>query len=295
MRKALTAIFLMVGLLCGSWAQGLLPVPLLTGHVMDQTGTLSAPQREALEHKLAVLESDKGAQVVVLMVPSTAPEDIAAYANRIGNAWKMGRKNVGDGLIVVVAKDDRRMRIEVAKTLEGAVPDITASHIISEVMAPAFRRGDYAAGLDGAVDQLAARIRGEALPPVVGAGTSTPTSIAFDPVELLVLALFVVPFASSVLRGVLGSNLGSLALGAGAGAIALWLGMGLVLAVLIGLGAMLFALFSAVVSPGLARSSRGGYGGHGGFGGGGIGGGSGGGFSSGGGGDFGGGGASGSW
>ncbi len=295
MRKALTAIFLMVGLLCGSWAQGLLPVPLLTGHVMDQTGTLSAPQREALEHKLAVLESDKGAQVVVLMVPSTAPEDIAAYANRIGNAWKMGRKNVGDGLIVVVAKDDRRMRIEVAKTLEGAVPDIAASHIISEVMAPAFRRGDYAAGLDGAVDQLAARIRGEALPPVVGAGTSTPTSIAFDPVELLVLALFVVPFASSVLRGVLGRNLGSLALGAGAGAIALWLGMGLVLAVLIGLGAMLFALFSAVVSPGLARSSRGGYGGHGGFGGGGIGGGSGGGFSSGGGGDFGGGGASGSW
>ena len=112
---------------------------------------------------------------------------------------------------------------------------------------------------------------------------------------LLVLALFVVPFASSVLRGVLGRNLGSLALGAGAGAIALWLGMGLVLAVLIGLGAMLFALFSAVVSPGLARSSRGGYGGHGGFGGGGIGGGSGGGFSSGGGGDFGGGGASGSW
>ena len=292
MRKALTAIFLMVGLLCGSWAQGLLPVPLLTGHVMDQTGTLSAPQREALEHKLAVLESDKGAQVVVLMVPTTAPEDIAAYANRIGNAWKMGRKNVGDGLIVVVAKDDRRMRIEVAKTLEGAVPDIAASHIISEVMTPAFRRGDYAAGLDGAVDQLAARIRGEALPPVVGAGTSTPSSIAFDPVELLVLALFVVPFASSVLRGVLGRNLGSLALGTGAGAITLWLGMGLVLAVLIGLGAMLFALFSAVVSPGLARSSRGGYGG---FGGGGIGGGSGGGFSSGGGGDFGGGGASGSW
>ena len=295
MNKALTAIFLMVGLLCGSWAQGLLPVPLLTGHVMDQTGTLSAPQREALEHKLAALESDKGAQVVVLMVPSTAPEDIAAYANRIGNAWKIGRKNVGDGLIVVVAKDDRRMRIEVAKTLEGAVPDIAASHIISEVMTPAFRRGDYAAGLDGAVDQLAARIRGEALPPVVGAGTSTPSSIAFDPVELLVLALFVVPFASSVLRGVLGRNLGSLALGAGAGAIALWLGMGLVLAVLIGLGAMLFALFSAVVSPGLARSSRGGYGGFGGFGGGGIGGGSGGGFSSGGGGDFGGGGASGRW
>jgi uncharacterized protein len=297
MLKALTAIFLMVGLLCGSWAQGLPPVPLLTGHVIDQTGTLSAPQREALEHKLAALERDKGAQVVLLMVPGTAPEDIAAYANRIGNAWKMGRGNVGDGLIVVVAKDDRRVRIEVAKTLEGAVPDIAASHIISEVMAPAFRRGDYAAGLDGAVDQLAARIRGEALPPVAGGGASTPSSIAFDPVELLVLGLFVVPFASSVLRGVLGRNLGSLALGAGAGALALWLGMGLVLAVLVGLGAMLFALFSAVVSPGLARSSRGGYGGHGGFGGGGFGGGSGGGggFSSGGGGDFGGGGASGSW
>lgn len=297
-RKAIAAIFLMVGLLAGAWAQGLLPVPELTGRVIDQTATLDAAQQGALEEKLAQLERDMGSQVVVLIVPTTAPEDIAAYANRIGNAWKLGRSDVGDGLIVVVAKDDRRMRIEVAKTLEGAVPDIAASHIISEVMAPAFRRGDYAAGLDGAVDQLAARIRGEALPPVVGAGTSTPTSIAFDPVELLVLALFVVPFASSVLRGVLGRNLGSLALGAGAGAIALWLGMGLVLAVLIGLGAMLFALFSAVVSPGLARSSRGGYGGYGGFGGfggGGIGGGSGGGFSSGGGGDFGGGGASASW
>src|SRR5574337_945035 len=112
-QKALIAIVFIVFGWALAQAQGVQPVPPLTGHVIDTTGTLSAAQTAALDAKLAALEADKGSQVVVLMVPSTAPEDIASYANRVGNAWKIGRRNVGDGLIVLVAKDDRRMRIEV--------------------------------------------------------------------------------------------------------------------------------------------------------------------------------------
>ena len=114
----------------GAWAQPVQPVPALTARVIDQTGTLDASQRAALEAKLAALEKAKGSQVVVLMVPTTAPEDIASYANRVGNAWKIGRRDVGDGVLLLVAKNDRKMRIEVAKTLEGAIPDVLAARII---------------------------------------------------------------------------------------------------------------------------------------------------------------------
>lgn len=141
-------------------------VPALTGPVMDLSKTLTPAQTQALGEQLQALERDTGAQLVVLMVSSTAPEDIFAYSNRVANTWKLGRAGVGDGLLIVVAKDDRRMRIEVAKTLEGAITDIQAGRIIHEHMAPAFRRGDYAAGLTQAVDALAMLVRGEALPPV---------------------------------------------------------------------------------------------------------------------------------
>jgi hypothetical protein len=132
----------------GAWAQPLQPVPALVTPVIDTTGTLQAPQKAALEAKLSALEAAKGSQVVLLMVPTTAPEDIASYANRIGNAWKIGRKGVGDGVLLVVAKDDRKVRIEVAKTLEGAIPDLAAKQIIDEALTPRFKQGDYAGGLD---------------------------------------------------------------------------------------------------------------------------------------------------
>jgi uncharacterized protein len=119
-----------------------------------------------LKAKLAALEAAKGSQVVVLMLPTTAPEDIASYANRVGNTWKIGRKGVGDGVLLIVAKDDRKVRIEVAKTLEGAIPDLAAKQIIDQALTPRFKVGDYAGGLDAAVEQLAARIKGEPLPPV---------------------------------------------------------------------------------------------------------------------------------
>lgn len=149
---------------CGgsAWAAGgIQPVPALTARVIDQTGTLAPAARQALESQLADVEQSTGAQIVVLMVPTTAPEDIASFANRIGNAWKIGRRDVGDGIVVLVAKNDRRARIEVAKSLEGAVPDLAASAIIDEAMTPAFRRGDFAGGLTTAVGRLDARIRAD--------------------------------------------------------------------------------------------------------------------------------------
>ena len=113
--------------------------PRSTARVIDQTGTLDAAQREALEAKLAAFEQKKGSQIVVLMVPTTQPEDIASYANRVATHWKIGRKDVGDGMLVIVAKNDRKMRIEVAKALEGAVPDLAAARIIDDAMKPRFR------------------------------------------------------------------------------------------------------------------------------------------------------------
>jgi uncharacterized protein len=119
-------------------AQDVLPVPVLTARVIDQTGTLDTVQRAALEGKLEAFEREAGPQIVVLIVPSTAPEDIAAYAQRIADSWKIGRREVGDGLLIVVAKNDRRVRIEVAKALEGAIPDLAARQIIQDAITPAF-------------------------------------------------------------------------------------------------------------------------------------------------------------
>src|SRR3954464_2024746 len=124
-----------------AFAQGVLPVPPLSAHVTDQTGTLDAIQLKGLEDKLTALEQSKGAQVAVLLVPTTHPEDDASYANRVANAWKIGRKGLGDGVLVVVAKDDHKVRIEVAKSLEGAIPDLAAKQIIDEAMLPKFRSG----------------------------------------------------------------------------------------------------------------------------------------------------------
>lgn len=279
-------------------AQRVLPVPALTARVMDQTRTLGSEQRAALERKLADLERDKGAQVVILMVPTTAPEDIAAYANRVGQDWKIGRGTVGDGLIVVVAKDDRRMRIEVAKTLEGAVPDIAAGRIINNIMAPYFRQGDYYGGLNAALDQIDARIRGEPLPPVTGPATAAADD-GVDWFGLLVLLLIFTPAINAFARHGLGRKLGALATGGGIGVLVFAITASLLIALMAAVIALVFglsgrsaALFSGVGDGGGWRggggSRGGGWGGGGGLG-------SGGGFSSGGGGSFGGGGASGGW
>ena len=141
-----------------------LSVPALTAQVIDQTGTLKQPELQQLQAKLAAFEHDKGSQIVILMVGSTQPEEIAAYANRVADTWKIGRRDIGDGIVVVVAKDVRRMRIEVARALEGALPDIEAARIIDHDMKPNFKAGDFGKGLSAAADSIIARISAESLP-----------------------------------------------------------------------------------------------------------------------------------
>ena len=295
MASAAASLLALCAWLAPAAAQGVLPVPELTAHVVDTTGTLDAQQKQALDTKLAAFEQSSGSQVVVLMVPTTQPEDIAAYANRVGNAWKIGRKDVGDGVLLVVARNDRKVRIEVAKTLEGAIPDLAAKQIIDEAITPAFRQGDFAGGLDAAADRIMMRIRGEALP--APAPQASFNLDGFDLEDLAIFLFFAVPIGATVLRGIFGRKLGSLLMGGGVGAIALFITSSLVVAAVAGVIALLVGLFSSLGSgSALRRASRGSWGG-GGWSSGGSGGWSGGSdsFSSGGGGDFGGGGASGDW
>mgnify|MGYP000128391154 CR=1 FL=1 len=298
--RLLLAAWLLAGWL-PAWAQGVLPVPALTARVIDQTGTLDASQRAALDAKLAAFEQAAGPQIVVLMVPTTQPEDIAAYAQRVADSWKIGRRDVGDGLLIVVAKNDRRIRIEVAKALEGAVPDLAARLIIDRQISPAFRAGNFAGGLDAGIDALMARIKGEGLPAPQAQSPRGPQEGSWQ--ELLMFFFVAVPVIGGILSKVLGRRLGALLTAGGAGAAA-WIVSASVLiagaAALITLVVVGVIGLGALQGGGLGRGSRGGgpviWGGGGGFGhGGGFGGGGGGGFGSGGGGDFGGGGASGDW
>ena len=282
----------------GVWAQGVLPVPPLTAHVMDSTGTLNPQQQAALDAKLSAFEQSRGAQVVMLIVPTTQPEDIAAYAQRIGDSWKIGRKNIGDGLLLVVAKNDRRVRIETTKALEGAIPDLAASQIIDEAITPRFKQGDYAGGLDAAADQIMARITGENLPAPTQNQGGHRGNAGFDWTNLVIFLFIAVPVGTRILSSLFGRKLGSVATGGAVGVLAWLFTSSLLIGGIAALAGLVFALFSSLGSIGRGGFGGGGFGG-GGFGGGGFGGGGGGGggggFSSGGGGNFGGGGASGSW
>jgi uncharacterized protein len=275
---------------------GVLPVPPLSGRVVDQTATLTTAQADALSAKLQSIEVDRGAQVVVLIVPTTAPEDVASFAQRVGEQWKVGRKDVGDGVIVVVAKNERAVQIQVAKTLQGAIPDVAAGRIIREQIVPAFRSGDFAGGLNLAVDKLRALISNEALPPPTARDSGADRlrgSSGFD-FNNISLFLFVgVPILGGILSRVMGRKVGSVGTALVVGGIGWWLTASLLIAA----GAGVVALFLVgVMGVGSGRGGMGGPiiwgGGGGGFGGGGGGGG---GFSSGGGGSFDGGGASGRW
>ena len=211
------AALALLALAPGLRAQDLLPVPALNARVIDQTATLDTGARQALEARLAAFEADAGPQIVVLLVPSTAPEDIASYTQRLGDAWQIGRRDVGDGLIIVVAKNDRKVWIAPAKALEGAVPDLAARQIIQSQITPAFKQGDFAGGLKAGVEALIGRIQGEHLPAPErrwGAGGG------FD-LEALAMILFVaVPVIGSVLSAVVGRKLGSALTAGGTGAAA---------------------------------------------------------------------------
>lgn len=290
--RPLAIVLLWLGAAGGAWAQDVLPVPPLSARVIDQTATLQPAQREALERKLADFEAQAGPQVVVVLVSTTQPEDIASFTQRLGDAWKIGRRDVGDGLLFVVAKNDRRVWIAPAKALEGAVPDLAARQIIERAVTPAFRNGDFAGGINAGIDQLMARIRGEQLPAPSSSRRGTPADEGVQWDELLMFFFIGVPVIGTMLKGVLGRKLGTLAAAGGTAGIAWWLTASALLAA--GAGVVALLLVGLMGLGGGRRGLGGGVpiiwgGGGGGFGGGG------GGFSSGGGGDFGGGGAGGSW
>ena len=268
------------------------PIPALTAHVTDLTGTLDPQQVEALEAELKALEQSKGSQVGVLMVATTGSEDIAEYGIRVAEAWKLGRRGTDDGVILIVAKDDHRVRIEVGRGLEGAIPDAAAARVIREYLAPRFRADDYYGGFRDATGALAKLIRDEPLPPPLtddqdhGLDRVTPSLVAAWFVALALRGMF--GRMSSVPRAGI--------VGLGSGAVG-WLVSGLLpLGIGIGILGLIFGLLGGSWGGFANRGGWGGFGG-GGFGGGGGGGGFGGGGGGfgGGGGGFGGGGASGSW
>jgi uncharacterized protein len=284
-----------------AFSQDLVPVPALKARVTDLTGTLTAQQAAELERSLAAFEARKGSQIAVLIVPTTQPETIEQYAIRVADQWKVGRKRVDDGLIVVVAKGDRKLRIEVGYGLEGAVPDAIASRVIREVIGPRFQANDFYGGLDAGTKALMRAVDGEPLP----APSWQPSGDAERPEvqALFVILLVIVVFAGSILTKVLGRFVGSAATGGIAGAIVKVVVGSMIFAGVAGVLAFLLTLVLGAVGRGLAGSRRGGFGGGPWIGGGGWSGGGGwpggssggGGGWSGGGGGFGGGGASGSW
>jgi uncharacterized protein len=279
-------------------ASGLQAVPPLTARVTDLTGTLTAEQQTALEQKLAGFEAAKGSQLAVLIVPTTRPEEIEQYSIRVVDQWKLGRGVVGgqrvdDGALLLVAKNDHRIRIEVGRGLEGVLTDAMSNRIISETIVPAFREGDYYEGIDGGLDQMMKLIQGEPLPPPEHAwqgGQRHPSA------SILPELFFAVLVGSVVLRAIFGRTVGSFLTGIGTGALVWIAGYAAALAGVAAIGAFLLTMLMGLARPsGWSSYPRsGGFGGGwGGFGGGGFGGG-GGGFSGGGGG-FAGGGSSGSW
>jgi uncharacterized protein len=160
-----SGVFFIAAAICVAAEGDVQPIPALSARVTDLTGTLDAQQKQTLEGELAALEQRKGAQIAVLMVPTTEPEDIAQYAIRVFDQWKLGRKNIDDGVLLIVAKDDRRVRIEVARGLEAAIPDAAAARIIREYITPRFRAGDYFGGIHDATGALTKLVDGEELPP----------------------------------------------------------------------------------------------------------------------------------
>lgn len=283
--NAARAAFLAL-LLCFSFAAAAdVAVPPLTGRVVDRTGTLSGGDIASLTQTLKNLEARKGSQVAVLIVPTTSPETIEQFAIRVAEAWKIGRKKIDDGALLVVAKDDRRLRIEVGYGLEGALNDVTAKRIIDEAITPKFRSGDFAGGISAGVDRIIRVIDGETLPAPEQRQSSGLLS-DIDPFNpFVIFALFIV---GGILRSTLGRLIGSVATSGVVGVLA-WLVVGsLELSIIFAIIAFVLTMFGESIASSGGRggtwsggSSSGGSSSSGGF--------------SGGGGSFGGGGASGRW
>ena len=257
-------------------------VPKLSARVTDLTGTLTAAQQAALESRLQAFEAQKGSQVAVLIVPTTQPETIEQYSMRVVEQWQLGRKKVDDGVLLLVAKNDRKLRIEVGYGLEGVLPDVIARRIIAEDITPHFRQGDFYGGIEVGVDRILAVIQGEALPAPPAAQRQANGGASLE--SYFPFLLFGALIGAAILRRMLGTFPGALANGGLIGLAVFLLGGGMIFALLLGVMAFIFALGGGRGWGGGFSSGGGSFGG--GFGGGGF---------SGGGGGFGGGGASGDW
>ncbi len=263
------------------------PVPLLKARVTDLTNTLTADQRAALEQKLAAFEARKGSQIAVLLVPTTEFEAIEQYSIRVAEQWKLGRKGVDDGILLLIAKNDRKLRLEVGRGLEGAIPDAIAKRIVSDVITPRFKEGDFHGGIIAGVDRILRTIEGEPLPPPQPAVALRHTD---DWVTPVVVVVFLAIVLGGLLRGIFGRLLGAGIAGFAAGVLG-YIVLGIVAAAIFALITFLINIFGmstaargigGVDGAGSSWDSSGGFS-------------SGGGDFGGGGGDFGGGGASGSW
>jgi uncharacterized protein len=261
------------------------PIPALTAPVTDQAQLLNPADTSALNQKLSAFSAAKGSQIAVLIVPTTAPEDIFSYGFRVADHWKLGRKGVDDGVLLVVAVQDRKTNLQIGYGLEGAIPDARSKQVIDDIITPYFRKGDFAGGLNAGTDALIKLINGEQLPALP---THAQRGAKNGSNNSMMLAIIIGVVVGFIVKSLLGNVAGGLAGG----------GIALTIALLLGavLGVAIFgAIFAAVIASSNGGRGLGGFGG-GGFGGG-LGGGSfgGGGGFSGGGGGFGGGGASGSW
>jgi uncharacterized protein len=293
------AAIVLVGLLCaaGLSAQELQPIPKLEARVTDLTGTLTAAQQADLEQRLTAFEQRKGSQVALLLVQTTQPETIEQYSLRVAEAWKLGREKPDDGVLLLVALQDRALRIEVGYGLEGALPDITAKRIIADTITPLFRQGDIYGGVSAGLQQIMKVAEGEALPPP---DKKWKGSRGENILGMLPVLFFVVLIGGSILRRIFGRTFGAVATG-GLTGLLVWLISAIIpFAIVAGIMSLLLSLFLGIASN--VRGGRsgggppfGGWGGMGGGGGGFGGGGFGGGGFGGGGGGFGGGGASGRW
>ena len=270
-------------------------VPPLVGRVVDQTATLSSGDVATLQQTLRDFEARKGSQIAVLIVPTTAPETIEQYSLRVAETWKIGRKKIDDGAVVVVAKDDRKLRIEVGYGLEGALTDVTSKRIIDEVITPKFRSGDFAGGISAGVDWIIRVIDGEKLP--APEPRQQPSSDWLSHIDLFnPFTLFAIFVVGSILRATLGRLIGAVATGGVVGLLAWLIAGSLVASIIAAFIAFVVTMFAE--TPTSSSGHGGGRGWSGGYGGGSYSGGSsssGSSDSGGGGGSFGGGGASGSW
>ena len=283
-------------LLCWAFAASAdVAVPPLTGRVVDQTATLSSGDIASLQQTLKNLELRKGSQIAVLIVPTTAPETIEQYSIRVAEAWKIGRKKIDDGALLVVAKDDRKLRIEVGYGLEGALTDATSKRIIDEIITPRFRTGDFAGGISAGVDRIIGVVDGEKLP--APQPREQQSSDFLSHIDLLnPFTLFAVFIVGTILRATLGRLIGAAATGGIVGALAWFIAGSLVASIIAAIIAFVLTMFVETPTSSCRGGGRGWSGGYGGgsYSGSGSGSSDGGGFS-GGGGSFGGGGASGSW